>query len=52
MLTSPPAFSLLKGKALPSAIPKGYIGRSRFGKHDYQPTHIAETIALREAARH
>ncbi|KAH9913327.1 uncharacterized protein BXZ73DRAFT_106975 [Epithele typhae] len=34
---------------LPSAIPKGYFGRSRFGDHPHQPIHIAETTQLREA---
>ncbi|KAI0699360.1 hypothetical protein C8T65DRAFT_709956 [Cerioporus squamosus] len=38
--------SLIQGP-LPSAIPKGYIGRARFGRHDVQPIHVTETLGLR-----
>ncbi|KAI0778740.1 hypothetical protein BD413DRAFT_609310 [Trametes elegans] len=29
---------------LPSAIPKGYIGKARFQPHEHQPTHLAESL--------
>ncbi|KAI0334374.1 hypothetical protein GY45DRAFT_1242905 [Cubamyces sp. BRFM 1775] len=29
---------------LPSAIPKGYIGKARFQHHDIQPIHIAQNL--------
>ncbi|KAI9068694.1 hypothetical protein FKP32DRAFT_124855 [Trametes sanguinea] len=29
---------------LPSAIPKGYIGKARFERHDMQPIHIAQSL--------
>ncbi|RPD65137.1 hypothetical protein L226DRAFT_564820 [Lentinus tigrinus ALCF2SS1-7] len=35
--------SLIAGP-LPSAIPKGYIGRARFGPHEVQPVHVAQTL--------
>ncbi|EJF67194.1 hypothetical protein DICSQDRAFT_165026 [Dichomitus squalens LYAD-421 SS1] len=38
--------SLISGP-LPSAIPKGYIGRARFAKHDCQPIHVTETLNLK-----
>ncbi|KAI0800706.1 hypothetical protein C8Q74DRAFT_1364397 [Fomes fomentarius] len=41
--------SLITGP-LPSAIPKGYIGRSRFQHHEHQPSHVAETLNLRAHA--
>ncbi|KAI0673695.1 hypothetical protein C8Q78DRAFT_968255 [Trametes maxima] len=29
---------------LPSAIPKGYIGKARFEHHEIQPRHLAHTL--------
>ncbi|KAH9897845.1 hypothetical protein C8Q73DRAFT_682773 [Cubamyces lactineus] len=35
--------SLISGP-LPSAIPKGYIGKARFQHHEMQPIHIAQGL--------